>query len=87
MFDQVGGKRSFPRYIEDLVSIRSRMRDEYIAKKNSKTLYGIYVFVVVPFRLTNAPTTFMYLMNSSFSKYLDKSMLVLINNIQIYSRK
>jgi hypothetical protein len=44
------------------------------------------MFVVVPFRLINALATFMCLMNNILSKYLDKFVLVLIDDILIYSK-
>jgi hypothetical protein len=46
--------------------------------------YGHYEFVVVPFGLTNAPTTFMCLMNKILNKYLDKFSLVFIDDILVY---
>jgi hypothetical protein len=45
--------------------------------------YGHYEFVVIPFGLTNTPTTFMCLMNSIFSQYLE---LVFIDDILVYSK-
>ena len=58
-----------------------RIKDEDIHKKTFRTRYGHYEFVVVPFGLTNAPATFMCLMNSVFSKYLDKFVLVFLDDI------
>ena len=63
-----------------------RIKDEYIHKTTFRTRYGHYEFVEVPFGLTNAPTTFMCLMNSVFSKYLDKFVLVFLDGILVYSK-
>ena len=65
---------------------RVRIKDEYIYKTAFGTRYGHYEFVVVPFGLTNAPATFKCLMNSVFNRYLDKFVLVFLDNILVYSK-
>ena len=61
-----------------------RIKKEHIHKKNFRTRYGHYEFVVVPVGLSNAPATFMCLMNNFFNKYLDK--FVFLDDILIYSK-
>jgi hypothetical protein len=48
--------------------------------------YGLYEYTVMSFVLTNAPTYFMYLMNKVFMEYIDKFVVVFIDNILVYSR-
>jgi hypothetical protein len=50
------------------------------------TNYGLYEFTAMSFGLTNAPAFFMNLMNSVFMDYLDKFVVVFIDNILIYSQ-
>jgi hypothetical protein len=63
-----------------------RIKDANIHKKTFRTRYGHYEFVVAPFGLTNALTTFMCLMNSVLNKHLDKFVLVYVDDILVYSK-
>ena len=63
-----------------------RFKDGYIHKTTFKKRYGHYAFVVVQFGLTNAPATFICLMNSVLSRYLDKFVLIFLDVILIYSK-
>ena len=84
LFDQVRGAKIFLKIDLIFGYHQVRIKDEDIEKTNFGTRYGHYELIVVPFGLTITPATFMCLINNVFNKYLDKFVLVLIDDILIY---
>jgi hypothetical protein len=85
LFDQIKGENIFSKIDLRLGYNQVRIKEEYNSKTTFRTRYGHYEFVVVPFGFKNAPTTFMCLMNGVFRYFLDKSVIVLLDDILIYS--
>ncbi|GJP85713.1 hypothetical protein CLOP_g15819 [Closterium sp. NIES-67] len=63
-----------------------RVADEDIEKTAFLTRYGHFEFLVLPFGLTNAAATFMCLMHNAFHDYLDRFIIIFIDDILIYSK-
>jgi hypothetical protein len=63
-----------------------KIRKQDIPKTAFTTMYGLYEYTVMLFGLTNAPIYFMTIMNKVFMEYLDKFVVVFIDDILIYSK-
>ena len=63
-----------------------KIREKDIPKTAFTTRYGLYEYTVMSFGLTNAPAYFMSMMNKVFMEYLDKFVVVFIDDIMLYSK-
>jgi hypothetical protein len=86
LFNQLRGACVFSK-----IDLRSgyhqlKIRKNDIPKTAFITRYGLYEYTFMSFGLTTAPAYFMYLMNKAFMEYLDKFLVVFINDILIYSK-
>nr|GEX72499.1 putative reverse transcriptase domain-containing protein [Tanacetum cinerariifolium] len=86
LFDQLQGSSVYSK-----INLRSgyhqlRVREEDIPKTTFRTRYGHYELQVMPFDLTSAPAVFIDLMNRVCKPYLDKFVIIFIDDILIYSK-
>jgi hypothetical protein len=86
MFDQLRGTCVFSK-----IDLRSgyhqlKFRECDIPRTAFVSRYGLYEFTVMSFGLTNAPACFIYMMNKVFMEYLDKFIVVFIDDILVYLR-
>jgi hypothetical protein len=86
LFDQLVGAKVFSKIDHRSGYHQIKIRASDISKMAFSTRYGLYEYLVISFGLTNAPTYFMYLMNSVFMPELDKFVVVFIDDILVYSK-
>jgi hypothetical protein len=85
LFDQLCGACVFSKIDVRLGYHQLKIRECGIPKTAFVSRYGLYEYTVMSFRLTNALANFMYLMKKVFMEYLDKFVVVFIDDILVYS--
>ena len=86
MFDQIHETMIFSKIDLRYGYHQVRIKYEDIFKTVFRTRYGHHEFVVMPFGITSTPSYFMCLKNNVLSNYLDKFVVVFIDDILIYSK-
>jgi hypothetical protein len=86
LFDQLNGAWVFSKIDLRYGFHQLKIRASDIPKTTFITRYGLYEYTVISFGLTNTPAYFMYLMNKVFMEYLNKFVVVFIEDILIFSK-
>jgi hypothetical protein len=86
LFDQLRGSCVFSKIDLQPGYHQLKIRVSNVPKTAFITKYGLYEYTVMSYGLTNAPFYFMYLMNKVFREYLDKFVVVFIDDILMYSK-
>jgi hypothetical protein len=86
LFDQMKGASDFSK-----INLRSgyhqlKIREPDMPKTTFHTRYGLYEYIVMSFGLTNVHAYFLYIMNKVFVEYLEKFVVVFIDDILIFSK-
>jgi hypothetical protein len=86
LFDQMKGASVFSKINLRLGYHQLKIWESDIPKTTFRTRYGLYEYTVMSFGLTNAPVYFMYLLNKVFMEYLDRFIVIFIDDILVFSK-